>query len=137
MCRGNSRSRVSHLDDCLAGVHPTHFDGYCATIRSVFYPIVYQIHEGVTHESGIRCGMNFGRSFEREVLLLFVSQYADLIDNIPRQGPKVQCLWHHLQLSGVSARKDQKALDKPGEPVDLFQHTANDIAIRGRLKCVA
>src|SRR5215467_13317172 len=113
-----------------------HFDGDRAAIRSVFYRIVYQIHEGVTHKRGIRRGMDWKRSFEHEVLLLFVGEYAELINDIPRRGSELQPFWRQLKFSRVSAREDQKALDKPRQPVDLLQHAPNNIAIRGGFKCV-
>src|SRR5262245_27448274 len=136
MYRRNPRPRISYLNEWLAVGHPIHFDGDCPAIRSVFYRVVDQIHQSVTHEPRIRRGLDFDWSFEHEMLLLFVGQYAKVIDDIPRQDPKVQRLRRQLNFSRVGARQNQKALDKPREPVDLLQHTANDVAICSGFKCI-
>src|SRR6516162_8133156 len=131
----NPRSRVSHLDHgpptrCID------FDGNRAAVRGVFYCIVYQIHEGMTDQSVVSNSKHSDRGSERKLLLLFVSEHAELIDGMCRQPPEVQGLRRQLDFSRVSTREDQQALDKPREPVYLLQHAADDVAIRNGIKCV-
>ena len=132
----NPRSRVSYLDHRLPGIRRIHFDGDGAAIRGVFYRIMYQIHEGTMEERGVRRSMDSDRSSERKLLLLFVGEHAELIDDMSRQPSKVQGLWRQLDLSRLGAREDQKALDEPREPVYLLQHAADDIAIGDGIKCM-
>ena len=54
----------------------------------------------------------------------------------PANAPRSRASGASWNLSRVGARKDQKALDKPREPVDLLQHAADDVAIRAGIKCV-
>jgi len=43
---------------------------------------------GLTHERSVPRGMNLDRSFEREVLLLLVGQYPELIDDISAKAAR-------------------------------------------------
>ena len=133
---GNSRSSISHLDHGPPGIHRVQFDADRAAVRRVFYRIVNQIHEGMVHERSVPDGMNCGRGPKREILVLFVGQHAELIDDISRQRHEVQGLRRQLNPSRVGARKGQKTLDKAREPVDLLQHAADDVAVRAGIECV-
>src|SRR6266700_5934575 len=87
-------------------------------------------------ERGVSRSMDSDRSSERELLLLFVGEHAELIDDMSGQSSEVQGLWGQLDFSRVGAREDQKALDEPREPVYLLQHAADDIAIGYGIQCV-
>ena len=131
----NPRASVSHLDHGPPS-RRIYFDGNRAAIRGVFYCIVYQIHEGMTDKSAVSNSTHSDRSSERKLLLLFVSEHAELIDDMSHQLSEVQGLWGQLDFSRVSTREDQKALDEPRESVYLLQHAADDVPIRNRIKCV-
>ena len=88
------------------------------------------------HERGVPDGMDCDRGPKREILLFFVGQHAELIDDVSRQRSEVQGLRDQLDLSRVGARKGQKALDEAREPVDLLQHAADDVAVRAGIECV-
>ena len=93
----NPRSRVSYLDHGPPA-RRINFHGDRAAIRGVFYRIVYQIHEGMTDERGVPRSMDSDRSLERELLLLFVGEHAELVDDMSRQPSEVQGLWRQLDL---------------------------------------
>src|SRR5439155_17228313 len=131
----NPRSRVSYFDHGPPA-RRIHLDGDRAAIWGVFYRIVYQIHERMPDERGVSRNMDSDRSSERELLLLFVGEHAELIDDVSRQPSKVQGLCSQVDFSRIGACEDQKALDEPREPVYLLQHAADDIAIGDGIKCM-
>src|SRR5215469_3108383 len=101
----NPRSRVSYLDRGPAA-RRTHFDCDRAAIWRVFYRIVYQIHECMPDERGVCRSTDSDRSSERKLLLLFVGEYAKLIDDMSHQPSEFQELWGQLDFSRVGARED-------------------------------
>src|SRR5690349_6314371 len=77
----------------LAGTRRIHFYGDRTAIRSVFDRIVYQIHESMTDERGVSHTVDVDWGFKQEMLLLFICEYTELVDDISGQGPEVQPLW--------------------------------------------
>ena len=134
MLLSNSRPIVSYLDHCLPRRFRTQFDTDRAVIRRVFYRIMNEIHEGMTHECSVPLGMNWKRSAKREILMFFVGKHAKLINDVSSQCSEVQGLQDWLHPSRVGPRKGQKTLDEAREPIDFLQHAADDVAVRARLR---
>src|SRR5262245_29079676 len=123
---GNPRAAVSYLDYRLAQARRIRLDADGAAIWGVFDRIVDHVREGMAHERGVAHGTNRNRGLQRELLLFFVGQHTELIDDISRQRSEVQGLLRQVNFSRVGARKGQKALDQPRESVDLLEHAADD-----------
>ena len=132
---GNPWSRISYLNHGFL-IRCIHLDGDRAAVWSVFYRVVDQIHERMSDKRGVAHGMDWDRSSKRELLLLFVGEHVELIDNVSCQFSKVQVLWGQLDFSPVGSREDQKALDEPRQPVDFLQHAADDVAVCDGIKGV-
>jgi hypothetical protein len=101
----NPWSRVSYLNHGAA-VRRIYFNGDRTVIWSVFYRIVYQIHERMPDKRGVSHRRDWDRSSKREFLLLFVGEHPELIDDTSRQPTKLQVLWGQLDFSRVGAREN-------------------------------
>src|SRR5205085_1516491 len=66
------------------------------------------------------------------ILSLLLAERGQVLYDLARKLGQIHVFRIQPDLSGIGARKRQKAIDEPCEAVGLFEHAADDLAIGGR-----
>ncbi len=127
---GNSGARIAHIDK-RALRRLRHSDLDLAAGRTVLDRIIDEIEERLPqHDSIADPARNHVEPYLNR-LILFFGQNTQLFGNFLREFRNVNGVDRKTLLAGIRARKHQETIDQKRKPIDFFEHTADDFAVRG------
>src|SRR5262249_41021389 len=127
--RGNARPRVLYFDHRLARRCRRRRQADHALVGCVFDGVVQKVRDAMSEDARVAHRRHRYPNVNGAYLILLLGQHTQAVrdtDDELRQVDDGSCRWNS---PGLGPREEQEILDEPREPIDLLEHTCDDVAV--------
>src|SRR5262245_40346497 len=126
---GDAGAGVLNFDHCIAGDRRCGSDTDHAVLRRVLDCVVEQIGDALAEDAGVTMRCQTAIELYGQVLVLLLGEHAETVRNCGDELTQIHGDASQRNTSGLRPRQEEEILDEPREPIDLLEHTADDLTI--------